>query len=224
LNHLLDIDRLSNRYFAMRHGHSLANERAIIVSHPENGCCGYGLSESGRSQVAHSLSRANELDADTLVICSDFKRARESADIVHARLACSNPVAVERGLRERHFGKYELSADSGYEEVWRQDALDADSRHNGVESVNQVMQRVTRVVRDLEQRFSGASILLVSHGDALQIAARRFDSSPTGPPSHRRNPAADLTPPPKALKPAPESHSVIAKYASRGYPESRNSR
>lgn len=174
MNHLLDIDRLSNRYFAMRHGHSLANERGIIVSHPENGCRGYGLSESGRSQVAHSLSRANELNADTLVICSDFKRTRESADIAHAGLACSNPVAVERGLRERHFGKYELSADSGYEEVWRQDALDADSRHNGVESVNQVMQRVTRVVRDLEQRFSGASILLVSHGDALQILQTAF--------------------------------------------------
>jgi len=174
LNHLLDFDRLHNRYFAMRHGHSLANARGIIVSHPENGCRGYGLSESGRSQVAHSLSRAGELDAETLIICSDFKRARESADIVHARLVCRSPVATEQRLRERHFGDYELSADSGYEEVWRQDALDADSRRKGVESVNQVMQRVTRVVRDLEQRFSGASILLVSHGDALQILQAAF--------------------------------------------------
>ncbi len=174
LNHLLEFDRLDNRYFAMRHGHSLANAQGIIVSHPENGCRGYGLSESGRSQVAQSLSRASGLNAETLIICSDFKRARESADIACSMLACRTPVVTEQRLRERNFGSYELSADSGYEEVWQQDALDADSRRNGVESVNQVMQRVTLVVRDLERQYGEASILLVSHGDALQILQAAF--------------------------------------------------
>ena len=171
---MLEFDRLGNRYFAMRHGQSLANEQGIIVSHPENGCRGYGLSESGRTQVAQSLSRANGLDAETLIICSDFNRARESADIACSMLTCRAPVVTEQRLRERNFGSYELSSDSGYEEVWRQDALDADSRRNDDESVNQVMQRVTLVVRDLERQFSGASIMLVSHGDALQILQAAF--------------------------------------------------
>ena len=48
LNNLSAITRLNNRYFAMRHGHSVGNQRGTIVSHPENGCGGFGLSELGR--------------------------------------------------------------------------------------------------------------------------------------------------------------------------------
>lgn len=174
MNHLLEFERLTNRYFAMRHGHSLANAQGIIVSHPANGCAGYGLSESGRSQVEQSISEVNDLNAETLIICSDFKRAQESADIVYSILGCQTAVAAETRLRERNFGEYELAADSGYKDVWREDALDADSRRKAVESVNQVMQRVTLVVRELENQFSNASILLVSHGDALQILQAAF--------------------------------------------------
>ena len=42
MNRLLNIDRLNNRYFAMRHGHSMANHQGIIVSHPDNGRDNYG--------------------------------------------------------------------------------------------------------------------------------------------------------------------------------------
>jgi len=158
----------------MRHGHSLANEQGVIVSYPENGCSGYGLSESGREQVKQSLSKANDLDTATRIICSDFRRALESAKIANSLLGCATSVIKDPRLRERNFGEYELAADSGYNEIWKEDALDADSRRKGVESVNQVMQRVTLVVQELENRFNGASILLVSHGDALQILQTAF--------------------------------------------------
>ena len=42
MNHLSDLDCLANRYFVLRHGHSLANEEGIIVSHPDHGVGGYG--------------------------------------------------------------------------------------------------------------------------------------------------------------------------------------
>lgn len=174
MNHLLEIDHLHNRYFIMRHGHSLANEQGIIVSHPENGRPGYGLSETGRLQVEQSLRRQSWLDQETRILCSDFLRARESADLAFDLLGSSNPIASEPRLRERNFGEYELCADNGYDEVWQEDARDADSRRMGVESVNQVMQRVTEVVRDLENRFSGTAMLLISHGDALQILQTAF--------------------------------------------------
>jgi broad specificity phosphatase PhoE len=43
-----------------------------------------------------------------------------------------------------------------------------------VESVNQVMSRVTELIIDLERRFADTSLLLVSHGDALQILQTAF--------------------------------------------------
>jgi probable phosphoglycerate mutase len=174
VNYLQNIERPQNRYFIMRHGHSLANQQGIIVSHPDNGCAGYGLSNLGRDQVEASLRQADDLGADMIIISSDFVRARETADIAREILGCQDGVGLEQRLRERNFGEFELTPDSGYEEVWRQDILDPDSQARGVESVNQVMGRVTSLVVDLEKQYSNRRILMVSHGDALQILQTAF--------------------------------------------------
>ena len=133
MNQLLGIERLNNRYFAMRHGHSLANQQGVIVSHPENGRDNYGLSELGRRQVRASLQQNNQLDANTVVVTSDFKRARESAGIAFEVLACSVSICEEPRLRERNFGELELATDDSYGEVWQQDEINPDSRFRGVE-------------------------------------------------------------------------------------------
>jgi len=180
MNRLLKIDRLNNRYFAMRHGHSMANQQGIIVSHPDNGRENYGLSELGRKQVRASLQQNNHLDAGTVIVTSDFKRARETAAIASEMLACSASLCEESRLRERNFGELELAADDSYNEVWQQDEVNPDSQARGVESVNQVMARVTSVVADYEAQYFEATILFVSHGDALQIlqtAFARLDAS-----------------------------------------------
>lgn len=174
MNHLLVLDRLVNRYVVMRHGHSLANQQCIIVSDPANGCTGFGLSERGRQQVRDSLQRDVLLDADTIVVSSDFRRAAESAALAHQMLGCDSPLESDERLRERYFGELELGPDSAYDEVWQQDRLDADSTHRSVESARQVMQRVTSLIRELEQRHAQRSFLLVSHGDALQILQTAF--------------------------------------------------
>jgi len=174
VNHLLGLERLHNSYYVMRHGRSLANERGLIVSHPDNGCDGYGLADAGREQVRQSLRARNDLGADLRIVSSDFLRARESAEIAASMLGCTLPPSLEPRLRERDFGEYELGSDDAYENVWQEDCRDAQSRLRGVESVNQVMARVTRVVCDLEQALRDTAILLVSHGDALQILQTAF--------------------------------------------------
>ncbi len=173
MNHLLSFDRLNNCYFAMRHGHSLANQQGLIVSHPENGRDSYGLSGRGREQVRSSLRQNSQLDAKTVIVTSDFKRARESADIAFEWFDCGI-ICEESRLRERHFGDLELTSDDNYDLVWQQDEVNPDSRVRAVESVNQVMARVTAVIADCESRYSAATLLLVSHGDVLQILQTAF--------------------------------------------------
>jgi len=184
VNYLIGVERLKNRYFAMRHGHSLANQQGIIVSHPGNGRDKYGLSGLGRKQVRASLRQNNQLDANTVVITSDFKRARESAGIAFELLACGVSISEEPRLRERNFGELELASDDSYDQVWQQDEVNPDSRVKGVESVNQVMARVTSVIADYENRYSAATILLVSHGDALQVLQTAF--ARLDPSTHRQ--------------------------------------
>ncbi|MFA9418888.1 MAG: histidine phosphatase family protein [Gammaproteobacteria bacterium] len=174
MNHLLPLKHLSNRYFAMRHGQSLANLQQVIVSDPQNGIDDYGLSEQGMVQVRESVRRDSVLDSDLLIVSSDFRRARESAEIAHEILACVQPLQFDERLRERNFGDWELTSDSAYALVWAGDEINPDNADMGVESPNQVMQRVSAMIYDYESKHSNATILMVSHGDALQILQTAF--------------------------------------------------
>ena len=59
MNHLKSLNKLNNQYFALRHGESIANQKGLIVSSPENGIKGYGLSETGQTQINESVIANN---------------------------------------------------------------------------------------------------------------------------------------------------------------------
>jgi len=174
LNHLNGIESLANRYFVLRHGRSLANEQGLIVSHPDNGLDNYGLSTTGFTQIELCLAPGLPLDRATRIISSDYKRARESAEIVHRLLDCASPLDFDQRLRERYFGELELGCDTAYAQVWQRDAANADDCSGSAESANEVMTRVSGLVAQCEELHSGVNFLFVSHGDALQILQAAF--------------------------------------------------
>ncbi|MCP3688133.1 MAG: histidine phosphatase family protein [Gammaproteobacteria bacterium] len=169
----LQLPALSNTYYVMRHGQSLANTAGLIVSHPENGLDQYGLSDTGRNQVEASIT-TSRVGATSRIISSDFMRARETAEIVHARLACTHQIFFEPRLRERFFGELELGPDNRYEDIWLLDRQDSQHNQHGVESVNSVIQRASAVILECEAQFTAATCLLIAHGDILQILQTAF--------------------------------------------------
>lgn len=158
---------LQNSYFLMRHGESLANQADLIVSDPETGCRAYGLSSLGRQQAEES-ARSSGLEADIEVICSDFLRTVETAEIAARVLGCKG-VVKETLLRERHFGELNGSSGERYREVWQQDSLFDSHTTYGAESPRALAVRLRRALETLESRHSGRRILLVSHGDTLRF-------------------------------------------------------
>jgi len=173
MNHLTPIARHANRYFAMRHGQSNANVAGIIVSRlatDENG--DYGLSELGRQQARDAAS-ASGLGSGTLICSSDFARARETAEIVRACLGAP-PITLAAALRERDFGAWEGTTSASYAKVWAADTVDPGHATDNVEPASAVLDRVTALVADLERRHCDRDILLVSHGDTLQILQAGF--------------------------------------------------
>jgi len=120
---------------------------------------------------------------------------------VRARLGAP-PVLVATALRERCFGDLEGTATDNYARVWATDEASAgatagDGRDaggdaggrdagGGVEPAAAVLERVTALVTDLERRYAGRDILLVSHGDTLQILQAGFLRM--NPAAHRRLP------------------------------------
>jgi len=176
----LGVTSLRNRYFGLRHGFSEANAIDLVVSHPDHGLGKWGLSELGRAQVTSSVEAAAQdglLDESTEIHTSDFLRARESSDIAQRVLGASY-VYLEKGLRERDFGKLELTCLDLYREIWQEDSINPNRGIWGVESATSVMKRTTELVAHLERACRDKTILLVSHGDTLQILQCGFDGLP----------------------------------------------
>ena len=205
----LDSECLKNTYILLRHGRSEANEAGLIASDPSIACDKYGLSEDiGRAQ-AHRAGRdavewilqqrrdGKEYDG-ILILSSDLLRAKETATILFSEIIIqvqkaqqefqlppvyTNSVVIERRLRERYFGDWDMTSDSNYEKVWKDDAVDPSHTFQNVESVNSVVQRTTECIQEWETLVSNHVIFCVAHGDVLQILQTAFLGQPAS--SHR---------------------------------------
>ena len=184
---------LANRYLAMRHGQSQANVRGIIVSSIDADRRGdFGLSAQGREQVL-AAARGRGLPADTVICSSDFARARQTAEIVRGCLGAAAVVNAP-ALRERFFGDFDGTPAANYAQVWAADAAASTAQAGGpghrVEPARGVLDRAAGLVEELERRFRGRDILLVSHGDTLQILQAGFAG--VDPARHRTVPHLEV--------------------------------
>lgn len=200
INNLVQRASLTQSYYALRHGQSLANVGKIISSDPKISTVQHGLSDAGKDQ-ARAAGESFAAECATIsssgsyrgvaIFSSDFTRARETASIFAEELTRSEiplytgDIVLERRLRERFFGELNGGADTRYQEVWDVDIKDANHNEFGVESANSVLERTTKLITELDERLQSAGgdeseagpcwkCILVAHGDVLQIMQTGF--------------------------------------------------
>ncbi|CAK9177912.1 unnamed protein product [Ilex paraguariensis] len=182
---------LGNRYWVLRHGKSIPNERGLIVSSMENGMLDdYKLASEGvnQAQLAGELFQKELKDRNILLenvrICySPFSRTSHTAKVVASvlNLPFDGPQCkVIKDLRERFFGpSFELMSHDKYSEIWALDEKDPFTQPEGGESVADVVSRLTSALVTIESEFQGCAILVVSHGDPLQILQTILNAAKT---------------------------------------------
>jgi len=174
--------KLNNTYFLLRHGESQANREGIIISDPETGIHHYGLTGKGTESVINTALNTR-LDSETIIYSSDFKRARETAE-TFGRIIDTQAVQLKAELRERFFGEWEETGTDNYARIWTADESKELDPNTNVESVHSVAKRALKLVNELESTHKNQKILLVSHGDTLQILITAFAG--LCPTKHRR--------------------------------------
>ena|SRR3989344_3117562 len=180
--------KLNNRYFIIRHGESKANVAHILLSHPKDGTAGFGLSPKGKKQVRISVSKNKKiklLDSNVIIYSSDFLRAKETAKIAKEILGVKK-INFHKKLRERYFGKFDKTSLDNIKIAWAHDEKNPNHKHEGVESPNKVIKRTLAVITQLDKKYKDKKILLVSHGDVLQILHTHFSKKPVS--QHRKIP------------------------------------
>ena len=171
----------------MRHGQSTANVAGIILSDLDEGKKEeHTLTAEGEDQVRASVAQVRadgQLNENTVIYSSPFSRCKRTAEIAHEVLDVRDEIIFDDRLRERWFGDWEKTPNSNYQKVWDVDKVDPGHEQKNVESAADVQKRTTAFIVDMEKKYSGRNILLVSHGDALQILQTGFKKA--SPAIHR---------------------------------------
>jgi broad specificity phosphatase PhoE len=191
---------LKNMYIGLRHGESTANKAGVISSNADIGSKMHNLTPLGKVQArsaGYALIELLGMEAvvgqkgrsDLLFVSSNFTRARETAAecalaIDSMRRFQDSPlcrddeqpasqvaqVIIRNELRERFFGELDAQPLIFYNRVWPIDAIDSTNKRDGVESVVEVIGRISSLVASLEATYEDKILVLTSHADTLQIA------------------------------------------------------
>ncbi len=161
----------TTRFCLVRHGETDWNVARRLQGHTDIALNARGHAQA--MQLARALKKSN-LQFDVLYT-SDLQRA---ADTANAIVECFNVPAIADGeLRERHLGALQgLTIDEAplaEPELWRAHiARELDHEMSGGESIHQFSRRIRNALEALRQKHLGKTILLVSHGGALDMMYR----------------------------------------------------
>jgi broad specificity phosphatase PhoE len=128
------------------------------------------LNETGRAQ-ARELADLLATDPPDAVYSSDLARARETAEIVAARLGL--PVAVDARLREVDVGEWSGLTMAEIEERFPealQRRLAGGTGWERGETYEQMGERVVAALGEIAERHDGGRVVVITHGGSVRAA------------------------------------------------------
>ncbi len=157
------------RVLAVRHGETAWNIAGRMQGHLDS-----DLDASGQAQ-ADALGRRLATETIHHVYSSDLGRTVETARRIVA--STGHAIALDAGLRERHLGVFQgltgTEAQARHPEHWaRFRSRDPDHDVDGGESLRTFSQRVNGAATRLAAHHPGRTLLLVTHGGALDVLYR----------------------------------------------------
>ncbi len=157
---------MTTRLLLVRHGETDFNAQKRF-----QGQMDITLNANGRCQAIALAKKLTNEHID-IVVSSDLKRASETAAIVMADRAVE--IVCDGRLRELNFGTWEgmtyaeiQASDPQALATWEGDLMYIAPP--GGETVSQFSSRVRSVLRAIQAKYTGQTILIVAHGGVLQL-------------------------------------------------------
>ncbi|MCM2338857.1 MAG: class I tRNA ligase family protein [Burkholderiales bacterium] len=148
-----------NNYFVMRHGGAESNINGTISSKIEDVD---HLTEEGEKQVLDAVALLKDKKID-MIICSDFMRTKETAEIVKKELGITDENLIfDKRLWELCAGVFDGKK---WSDLWkvREEMEGYLYRPEDGESQKDVKTRVTEFIYDIENKYKNKNILIVTH-------------------------------------------------------------
>lgn len=151
--------------YLARHGQNEDNVQGVLNGHRDLPLTDIGRAqakEAGRNCLEHTL----HFD---VILCSPLVRARETAEIIAGVVGVPEP-AVHPLLIERDFGIMTGKNVSDVKELCAPDIIETDTvtyflSPDGAETFPVLLKRAQTLLKELEEKYSSKTLLLVTHGD-----------------------------------------------------------
>ena len=159
------------RFCLVRHGETDWNAARRLQGHADIGLNARGLAQAG--QMARALKNI-KLQFDVLYT-SDLQRAAKTAQAIEELFETS--AIPNAALRERHLGALQgLTTDEApmrEPDLWKSHlSRNIEENLRDGESIQQFADRIKTALVEICEEHSGKTILLVSHGGALDMMYR----------------------------------------------------
>lgn len=149
----------SIRYIVMRHGEAQHNLNNTISSDVKKSVA-YTLTKKGEDKVKKAAKRLVKEKID-IIIASDLYRTKKTAEIVSKIIGVK--VVTDKRIREINMGSLEGQSIERYHALFPSyDEMFLKGPDKG-ESLSDVISRVYSLVQDIEKKYAGKTVLIVSH-------------------------------------------------------------
>ncbi len=154
-------------FYYMRHGESVSNVREVVSSYPTPFVD--HVTEKGKENIKKAIDNFLKLKIKIdLIVTSDILRTKETAEMMADALGC--PLIYEERLREINFGEYNgKSAKKALEFFRHESREDFESFFPGGESLAQKQKDAMAVLFDLQKKYPGQTIMVVSHKGVIKL-------------------------------------------------------
>lgn len=158
--------KANNNYYLMRHAEAYANTKSILSSYPEK--IFNPLTSKGLLSIKKVLPKIKKFKID-LIISSPILRAKETA--FHLAEKLNVAVEIDERLREIDLGVLNGEKEEKYHQLVKSQLEQYYLKPEGGENLQEVTDRMIKVILDLEEKYSGKNILIISHKDPLWALA-----------------------------------------------------
>lgn len=156
-------DKPKNTYYVMRHGEAWSNVNNVLDSGTNQN---NHLTEKGMNQATDAALELRDKGID-MIVASPVLRGKETAEIVGGVLGLT--VEFDDRLAEFNMGVYDGKSRDDYFNAITGSFVAYDTRVEGGETHEEMMHRSMAALHDLEKKYEGKTILIVTHGGPARM-------------------------------------------------------
>jgi len=156
----------------MRHGQTIYQKEGWNINYKPDENPNITLTEEGVKMVEEAAEKLKDMTAQVdkeidLIFSSPFKRTRQTAEIVIKTIGPAKEIHFDERLVDIDLGIFMGRSSEDSRKFYIDGSGSFDRKPEGGESWNDIRKRIQSFLEEVENKYNGKNILIISHADPI---------------------------------------------------------